>query len=66
LNNKILSTKKTISLFLAFILVTGTIALSFQSFMTAANAQVESYYDTNEYTKYTMDMANEYVDEPYC
>jgi hypothetical protein len=52
LNNKILSTKKTISLFLAFILVTGTItALSSPSFMTNASAQSESYYgmDNNNY-----------------
>lgn len=39
MNNKILSAKKTISLFLAFILVTGTIALSFPSSMRDVQAQ---------------------------
>jgi hypothetical protein len=51
LNNNILSTKKTISLFLAFVLVTGTIALSSTSSMRDVQAQ-QGYDGTyNNYEK---------------
>jgi hypothetical protein len=55
LNNKFLSTKKTISLFLAFILVTGTIALSSPSSMRDVQAQqgydgIDNNYE-NDYGK---------------
>jgi hypothetical protein len=47
LNNKIVSTTKKIStIFFAIVLVTGTLALSFQSsFMVGTNAQAQPYYD---------------------
>jgi hypothetical protein len=41
--NKIVSTKFN-AVFFAVILISGTIALSFPSFMTTATAQAESYY----------------------
>jgi hypothetical protein len=51
LNNKILSIKNTSAIFLATVLVAGTIALSSPSFMTNVSAQSESYYgmDNNNY-----------------
>ena len=47
-SNKIVSlTKTTSAIFLSIVLVTGTIALYFPSFMTTASAQSEPpYYDT--------------------
>jgi hypothetical protein len=62
LNNKIVSIKRNSAIFLAIVLVTGTIALYSSSFMTTASAQSEFYYDTDEYTKYAMDMVNDYED----
>jgi hypothetical protein len=44
LNSKIASAKKTNAIFLAFVLVAGTIALSSPSFMTEGAVQAESYY----------------------
>jgi len=46
-NNKIVSRKTTINaFFLAIVLITGTISLSFPPFMTTiANAQAQPYYD---------------------
>jgi hypothetical protein len=49
--NKIVSTKNTSAIFLATVLLAGTIALSSPSFMTNVSAQSESYYgmDNNNY-----------------
>jgi hypothetical protein len=52
-NNKIVSIKSFSAIFLAIVLVTGTIALYFPSFMTGAKAQL--YYDNrmdNRYNSY--------------
>ena len=62
--NKIVSTKKTISLFLAAVLVAGTIALSSPSFITGVNAQYEPKYgmDTG-YNSYASQYPQEYKDK---
>jgi len=60
--NKIVSRKKTSAIFLAIVLLAGTFAAISPSFI--AGAQADSYYDTDEYTKYAMNMVNEYEDEP--
>ncbi|HSF49596.1 MAG TPA: hypothetical protein VLA74_02445, partial [Nitrososphaeraceae archaeon] len=55
MNNKIVSlTKKRISaIFLATVLIAGTIALSFPSFMTIGTAQAQQYYEMdNDYNSY--------------
>jgi hypothetical protein len=51
LNNEILSIKRNSAIFLATVLLAGTIALSSPSFMTNVSAQSESYYgmDNNNY-----------------
>jgi len=51
--NKIISIKKTSSIFLATVLVLGTIAAISPSFMVGAAAQIDSYYDgmDNNYKK---------------
>jgi hypothetical protein len=60
---KIVSTQTTSAIFLAIVLITGTFTAVSQFFITTVNAQSESYYETDEYTKYGMDMINDYVDE---
>ena len=54
--NKIVSTKRTSAIFLAIVLVTGTIAtLSFPTFMTISAAQAQQYYGDrmdNDYNSY--------------
>ena len=59
LNNKIIPiTKKRISaIFLATVLIAGTFALSFPSFMTISAAQAQPYYDDrmdNDYNSYEL------------
>ena len=55
MNNKIVSTKKTNSIFLPSVLVSGLIALSSLSFMTAG-AQTHPYYGMdNKYNSYKPD-----------
>jgi len=50
LNNKIVSIKTTSAIFLAIVLVTGTITTISPSFMiTGANAQAQPYYGYNSY-----------------
>jgi hypothetical protein len=62
LNNKIVSTKKTSAIFLAAILVAGTIALSIPSFTTTASAQSEPYYRDNSYGPEPREYPPEYSD----
>ena len=47
--NKIVSTKRTSAIFLAIVLVTGTFALSSQSFNIGVNAQAQPYYGMDSY-----------------
>jgi len=66
--NKIVSTKNTNAIFLATVLVLGTIALSSPSFMTNASAQSESYYDRmdDRYSNYEpTEYLPEYTDKKY-
>ncbi len=50
MNNKIVSTKRTSAIFLAIVLVTGTIALSSPSFIIkGVNAQGQPYYGYNSH-----------------
>jgi hypothetical protein len=51
LNNKIVSRKKSSAIFLAIVLVIGTFALSFSSFMVGT-AQAQPYYDGETYGEY--------------
>jgi hypothetical protein len=49
LKDKILSTKTTSAIFLAIVLVTGTISLSYPSFMIIGAAQAQPYYGIDSY-----------------
>ena len=60
MNKKVL-TKTPNAIFLIIVLVAGTFAAISPSFMPGA--QAEPYYDTDEYTKYAMNMVNESEDE---
>ena len=64
MNNKIVSIKKTSALFLAIVLVTGTItALSSSSFMIGADAQAQPYYGMdNRHDSYHSEYPSEYKD----
>jgi hypothetical protein len=68
--NKIISKKTTSAIFLATVLVLGTIAVSSPSFMTRANAQADSYYemdnryDSYEPTEYTDNNSYEPTEYP--
>ena len=60
MNNKIVSSKTTSAIFLAIVLVTGTIAISFlssSSFITA-DAQVQPYSDGIDYNNYKISKDN--------
>ena len=61
-NNKIVSRKTTSAVFLAIVLLTGTIALSAPSFMIGS-AQAQSYYDNDgmdkRYNSYGSDYGND-------
>ena len=50
MNNKNLSIKRNNAIFLATVLLAGTIALSSPSLMTNASAQSESYYGMDKIT----------------
>ena len=69
LNNKIVSTKRTSSIFLAIVLVAGTIAaISPSSFIVGINAQSESYnYGMDDrYNSYEQDYGmDSYDKKPY-
>ncbi len=64
MNNKIVSITKNSAIFLAAILIAGTIALSSPSFMTASTAQAQPYYDgmDKRYNSYQPDYPPEYKD----
>jgi hypothetical protein len=49
LNNKIEKTKKISAVFLATVLIAGTIALSFPFFMITGTAQAQPYYGMDSY-----------------
>lgn len=53
MNNKIVSTKTTSAIFLAIVLITGTITLSFlSSSFIIAYAQAQPYSDGMDYNNY--------------
>jgi hypothetical protein len=62
LNNKILSIKRNSAIFLAGILIAGTIALFIPSFTTTASAQSEPYYRDNSYGPEPREYPPEYSD----
>ncbi|HET8856072.1 MAG TPA: hypothetical protein VFM28_00960 [Nitrososphaeraceae archaeon] len=57
MNNKIVSIKRISAVFLAIVLVAGTIAIILPSFMTIETAQAQPYYDEmdNDYNSYGQD-----------
>ena len=66
--NRIISRKTTSPIFLAIVLVTGTITAIFPSFVIGVNAQSESYYGIDDrYNDYKRDygMDNSYDKKPY-
>ena len=66
MNNKIVKTKKFSAIFLATVLIAGTIALSYQSFMTiGANAQAQPYYDDGGMDSRDNSYEPEYPDKKY-
>jgi hypothetical protein len=66
LNNKIVSTKKTSAIFLAIVLVAGTIALSFPSFMVGDVQAQRDYGMDKKYNSYEPNYEmNSYDKKPY-
>ena len=62
MNNKLISTKKTSAVFLAIVLIAGTITVISPSFIIGVNAQYEPY---DRYNSYEPNYSSEYKDKAY-
>jgi hypothetical protein len=65
LNSKIILIKRTSAVFLAIVLIAGTITLSYPSFMIIGAAQDQPYYDGGMDNRYNSYYEPEYTDKKY-